>query len=268
MPSCLLVRPEARASYPTRRAISCTSVCTSLEGVAAERSWESFACRQGWEDTWALGGREGAMVGEGCTRGIDWRRDAGWTGQSTAYRGTVSAVCRVSGSQARGRDGYLPRTKAVVVRPSTGGRPIKRHLQLQPDFEGAFRVRLPCVDRELTSPPASRAVPLSLDSLSRSLPCPSCPWYRGPVIPFVPLYPVLYYSVAYLCTCINLATRHESSTWSTPPAWTAVPGLCLQSCSTRNLCKGRHLCTAQHSTRPRKRVATTVSQVFMTSPLR
>jgi hypothetical protein len=64
-PSARAVRPAARASYPTMRAISCTKVCASRELVDAERSWESFAWRQGCVDTCALRGILGLdMVGD------------------------------------------------------------------------------------------------------------------------------------------------------------------------------------------------------------
>jgi hypothetical protein len=63
VPCCCAVKLAPSASYPTMRAISCTSVCASRDPVDAERSWESLAWRHGWTETCAFFGRsEGAMV--------------------------------------------------------------------------------------------------------------------------------------------------------------------------------------------------------------
>jgi hypothetical protein len=47
----------ASASHPIISAISFTRAFVSREVVDEERSWESFACRQGCLETWTLGGR-------------------------------------------------------------------------------------------------------------------------------------------------------------------------------------------------------------------
>lgn len=44
-------------------AISCTSVCTSLHPVDAERSCESLACKHGCEETWAFFGSDITAIG-------------------------------------------------------------------------------------------------------------------------------------------------------------------------------------------------------------
>lgn len=48
----------ARASHPIISAISCTRAFVSFEEVDTERSWESFAWRQGCLEMWTLDGRE------------------------------------------------------------------------------------------------------------------------------------------------------------------------------------------------------------------
>lgn len=48
---------DASASQPTIREISWTNALTSLEGVLFDRSWLSFARRQGWSETWTFFGR-------------------------------------------------------------------------------------------------------------------------------------------------------------------------------------------------------------------
>jgi len=62
VPISFVFRPEASASYPTMRAISCTSVCTSRELVPTERSSESLAFRHGCVETWALLGKVDMIV--------------------------------------------------------------------------------------------------------------------------------------------------------------------------------------------------------------
>jgi hypothetical protein len=65
VPSCCDFRVEPSASYPIMRAISCTSVCTSLHPVFADRSWESLAWRHGWYEMCAfLGISKFAMLYE------------------------------------------------------------------------------------------------------------------------------------------------------------------------------------------------------------
>ena len=46
----------ASASMPSIIEMSCTSCCVSLEVVALDRSWDSFAIRHGCLETWTLGG--------------------------------------------------------------------------------------------------------------------------------------------------------------------------------------------------------------------
>lgn len=58
VPVLLKVRPFANASTPRIVAISSTSALVSRGEVLAERSWESFAWRQGWVEMWTLGGRD------------------------------------------------------------------------------------------------------------------------------------------------------------------------------------------------------------------
>jgi hypothetical protein len=63
VPSSFTDSPALRASYPTMRAISCTSVCASRHPVCAERSWESLARRHGCVEMCAFLGRsEEAIV--------------------------------------------------------------------------------------------------------------------------------------------------------------------------------------------------------------
>ena len=51
--------PAAKASQPTMRAISWTRVFVSRALVSLERSWDIFARRHGWPDTWTLEGTGG-----------------------------------------------------------------------------------------------------------------------------------------------------------------------------------------------------------------
>lgn len=57
VPASCAFSAEPSASYPTIRAISCTSVCASRQPVDAERSCDSLACKHGWVETWAFLGR-------------------------------------------------------------------------------------------------------------------------------------------------------------------------------------------------------------------
>lgn len=64
----------ARASQATIRAISCTRALVSFEEVDAERSWESFAWRQGCLETWTLEGRESMIAVVQFVQMVDGRR--------------------------------------------------------------------------------------------------------------------------------------------------------------------------------------------------
>lgn len=57
-----VVRNLPRASAARSSEISWTRALVSLDVVVAERSWESFARRQGWVETWTLEGREAMIV--------------------------------------------------------------------------------------------------------------------------------------------------------------------------------------------------------------
>jgi len=54
VPSSCAFSPAPSASYPTMSAISCTSVCASLDPVFADRSCESLAWRHGCVETCAF----------------------------------------------------------------------------------------------------------------------------------------------------------------------------------------------------------------------
>lgn len=58
MPVLVNVSPWAKASTPRIEAISSTSALVSRGVVLWERSWESFAWRQGWAEIWTFGGRD------------------------------------------------------------------------------------------------------------------------------------------------------------------------------------------------------------------
>jgi len=62
----------ASASQPIIIAISCTKAFVSLEAVLCDRSLESFALRQGWRETWTLGGNIEAMRGRIQHARTDW----------------------------------------------------------------------------------------------------------------------------------------------------------------------------------------------------
>ena len=64
MPEGITVRVEARASAARRSVISWIRVVVSRVEVEWERSWESFARTQGWEERWIFGGkgREGVDI--------------------------------------------------------------------------------------------------------------------------------------------------------------------------------------------------------------
>jgi hypothetical protein len=49
--------PLAKASTPRMEAISFTRALVSRGLVLCERSWDSLAWRQGWEETWTFEGR-------------------------------------------------------------------------------------------------------------------------------------------------------------------------------------------------------------------
>lgn len=61
VPNLLDFRQTANASMARIVAISLTSSRVSGVEVDWERSWESLALRQGWEETWMLEGREDMM---------------------------------------------------------------------------------------------------------------------------------------------------------------------------------------------------------------
>lgn len=64
VPSSTTSSVPASASQPSSVVISETRALVSREEVACERSWESFARRQGCEETWTFGGRgEGILIG-------------------------------------------------------------------------------------------------------------------------------------------------------------------------------------------------------------
>nr|POF18644.1 hypothetical protein CFP56_62152 [Quercus suber] len=62
VPSSTTLSACASAEQPTIVVISWTSRFVSRESVEAERSWESFACRHGWLETWTLDGNGEAIV--------------------------------------------------------------------------------------------------------------------------------------------------------------------------------------------------------------
>lgn len=76
-------RNRPRASEARRRDISWTRVLVALGVVEEERSWESFARRQGWVETWTLEGREATIVGIygdiwGIKRWYEWEGGREW----------------------------------------------------------------------------------------------------------------------------------------------------------------------------------------------
>lgn len=63
VPVFTTVSPFANASTPIIDEISWMSALVSRGLVLAERSWESFAWRQGWVETWMFEGRDMVDVG-------------------------------------------------------------------------------------------------------------------------------------------------------------------------------------------------------------
>ena len=63
VPVFTTVSPFANASTPIIDEISWMSAFVSRGLVLAERSWESFAWRQGWVETWIFEGRDMVDVG-------------------------------------------------------------------------------------------------------------------------------------------------------------------------------------------------------------
>lgn len=57
VPLDVVVKAVAKASQPRMRAISCTRAFVSRAMAVFERSWESFAIRQGCLERCTLGGR-------------------------------------------------------------------------------------------------------------------------------------------------------------------------------------------------------------------
>lgn len=72
VPPSALFTLEPSASHPIIRAISLTRAFVSREVVEADRSWESFAWRQGCLETWTLAGRGDILFVE---RGVRWLID-------------------------------------------------------------------------------------------------------------------------------------------------------------------------------------------------
>lgn len=62
MPVLVTVSPVAKASTAMIDAISCTRVLVSRGLVLADRSWESFAWRQGWVEIWTFAGSEAGIL--------------------------------------------------------------------------------------------------------------------------------------------------------------------------------------------------------------
>ena len=62
VPDFFEFKHTANASTPMMVAISLTRLRVSRVDVDWERSWESLALRQGWEDIWTLVGREDIVI--------------------------------------------------------------------------------------------------------------------------------------------------------------------------------------------------------------
>lgn len=58
VPLDVMCREFARVSQPIMRAISWTKDLVSRALAALDRSWESFARRHGWVETWTLNGSD------------------------------------------------------------------------------------------------------------------------------------------------------------------------------------------------------------------
>lgn len=89
VPVFATVRPLANASTPIIDEISWTSALVSRGLVLAERSWESFAWRQGWVETWTFEGRDIVMWGE-------WNREVrGKGGVGLRRMLSMDLLCRI-----------------------------------------------------------------------------------------------------------------------------------------------------------------------------
>lgn len=63
VPVDIVCNPDASASHATIRAMSWTKVLVSRALASLDRSWESFARRQGWVEIWTLVSMDMANVG-------------------------------------------------------------------------------------------------------------------------------------------------------------------------------------------------------------
>lgn len=93
------VRNLPRASAARSSEISWTRTLVSLDVVVAERSWESFARRQGWVETWTLEGREAMIVllfGLDAAWGIDGDGEKEEEGARGVVGGVSGSLCRLS----------------------------------------------------------------------------------------------------------------------------------------------------------------------------
>ena len=64
VPLDVICKDFARVSQPTMRAISWTKDLVSRALAALDRSWESFARRHGWVETWTLAGSVEEAIAE------------------------------------------------------------------------------------------------------------------------------------------------------------------------------------------------------------
>lgn len=83
VPVFATVSPFANASTPIIDEISWMRALVSRGLVLAERSWESFAWRQGWVETWMFGGRDMVMWGK-------WKREEMRGSQGIGSRGGLN----------------------------------------------------------------------------------------------------------------------------------------------------------------------------------
>lgn len=87
VPVFATVSPLANASTPIIDEISWMSALVSRGLVFAERSWESFAWRQGWVETWTFEGRDIVMWGR-------WNREVRGKGEIGLRRGlSMDLLC-------------------------------------------------------------------------------------------------------------------------------------------------------------------------------